>query len=428
MSEHPELLALRARLEQEEAVYAELLAAVDTLASFPLPQERQPELPARMARLNELWSILRPPARAGLGGAFARRAWAAAAPSLQRQAEFNSALVEVLNGHLDETARLHAHLRNLVAALVRYLQRLLPVIDARDRVVSALSTTRSELILEAFDRRQESLARRLEGLLALRDRVEALGEQVGALRAALDGAGAPPPTAAADAARAAEDAAYGAFENLYRGSRDDIAERLSASVALFDPPGPVVDLGCGRGEFLEALRERGIQGRGVESNRHLARQCRQRGLDVSEGDLVAFLRAQGDGSLGGIFASQVAEHLPPAALQALLRQSHRALRPGGLLVLETVNPRSALAFLEVYTRDLTHERPLHPDTLRFLAAAEGFTDVRVEMRAPVDAATRLQSVPVDGLPPRAAEALNENVARLNALLYAPLEYALLARR
>jgi O-antigen chain-terminating methyltransferase len=302
------------------------------------------------------------------------------------------------------------------------------VIDARDRVVSALSTTRSELILEAFDRRQESLARRLEGLLALRDRVEALGEQVGALRAALDGAGAPPPTAAADAARAAEDAAYGAFENLYRGSRDDIAERLSASVALFDPPGPVVDLGCGRGEFLEALRERGIQGRGVESNRHLARQCRQRGLDVSEGDLVAFLRAQGDGSLGGIFASQVAEHLPPAALQALLRQSHRALRPGGLLVLETVNPRSALAFLEVYTRDLTHERPLHPDTLRFLAAAEGFTDVRVEMRAPVDAATRLQSVPVDGLPPRAAEALNENVARLNALLYAPLEYALLARR
>jgi hypothetical protein len=93
-----------------------------------------------------------------------------------------------------------------------------------------------------------------------------------------------------------------------------------------------------------------------------------------------------------------------------------------------VNPRSVVGLLEVFNRDLTHEKPLHPDTLSFLAAAAGFTDVRVELRSPVEPAARLQPVPTDGLPAPVAAALNENVARLNDLLYAPQEYVLLARR
>jgi hypothetical protein len=98
------------------------------------------------------------------------------------------------------------------------------------------------------------------------------------------------------------------------------------------------------------------------------------------------------------------------------------------LLLETVNPRSVVGLLEVYNRDLTHEKPLHPETLSFLAAAAGFSDVRVELRSPVEADARLQPVPSQDLPPHAAEALNENVARLNALLYGPREYALFAQR
>jgi O-antigen chain-terminating methyltransferase len=166
----------------------------------------------------------------------------------------------------------------------------------------------------------------------------------------------------------------------------------------------------------------------VESNANAVQDCRGRGLDVTQGDLLAFLHERKDGSLGGVFAAQVAEHLPPAVLQGLLQEAHRTLRPGGLLLLETVNPRSVTGFLEVYNRDLTHERPLHPDTLRFLAAAAGFTDVRVEMKSEVEPAARLSPIPSEGLPERAAVALNENVERLNALLYGPLEYALLARR
>jgi SAM-dependent methyltransferase len=425
--ETPELLALRRRLEEEESAYAALLAALDGLAGFPVPAETLPELPGLMQRLNALWEAAPPPQGGGFAGGRERGVYRAMTPALQRQQDFNSALVQVLNAYLDRTAALHSRLREVVSTLVQYLQRVLPVMDARDRMASALATTRSELILEAFDRRLESLGRRVAGLHAMQDRLEVLATEVGALRATLS-AGAPAPAVAAAALDAAADSAYVAFENRFRGSPEEIGAKLSEYAGLFEGLAPVLDLGCGRGEFLDRLRERGIPARGVERNAAAARGCRDRGLEVVDGDLLGFLRVQGDASAGGVFAAQVAEHLPPAVLQAVLRESHRVLRAGGLLLLETVNPRSLVGFLEVYNRDLTHERPLHPDTLAFLAAAAGFGDVRVEWKSPVEPAARLQAVPAEGLPERAAQALNENVERLNALLYGPQEYALLARR
>jgi SAM-dependent methyltransferase len=428
MDNDPDLSHLRARQEEEEQAYAALLARLDSLAALPVPAQKLPELPEKLARLNRLWEAPGPPEGGGLTGRAHRKRWELFAPVFQRQTEFNSTLVQVLNGYLEQTAALHARLAELASALVQYLQRVLPVVDARDRVATALATTRAELVLEAFGRRQESLARRLEGLLAMRDRLETVSEEVRALRGAL-AADAPPPGATdGRAARAAADAEYIAFENRFRGDRDLLRERLAGYVDLFVEAAPVVDLGCGRGEFLELLRERGIAARGVDGNAQAAAACRARGLEVAEGDLVDFLRQQAAGALGGVFAAQVAEHLPPAVLEEMLVQAHRVLKPGGLLVLETVNPRSFVGFHEVYLRDLTHRTPLHPDTLSFLAAAQGFTDVRVEMRSPVDPAALLQPIPAEGLPARAAEALNENAARLNALLFAPQEYVLIARR
>jgi SAM-dependent methyltransferase len=426
-TDDPELASLRQRLDAEETAYAELLAAVDRVVQFPLPLERLPEQPELMQRLNTLCEAPPTPSPGGLWGRVWGRMWSHLAPRLERQQEFNAALVRMLNGQMGEGARLHAHLRDLAMTLVRYFQRLLPLVDARDRLSSALTTTRSELILEAFDRRQEALARRIDGLLALRDRLEAVAAATQAVTESL-AAQAPPPAVAATARRAAEDAAYVAFENRFRGSQEEISERLTFYVDFFRQAAPVIDLGCGRGEFLDLLRTDGIAASGVDGNASCVAACRARGHEVVLGDLVEHLRAQGDASIGGLFAAQVAEHLPPRALADLLREAARVLRKGGLLVLETVNPRSVVAFVDIYTRDLTHERPLHPETLRFLAAAAGFSDVRIEWRSPVDPSSRLAPIPADALPPMAVQRMNENVERLNALLYAPQEYALVARR
>ncbi len=183
--EHAALEELRARLDEEEGAYSEVLAALDRLATFRLPSEAAPEVRARLERLNTLWEMPPPPAGGGLGGALRQRAWEAVAPALERQSEFNATLVQLLNAHLGPLDHLHAHIRELASALVRYAQRVQPLVDSRDRVASALATTRSELVLETFDRRLESLGRRVEGLLALRERLEAVAEEVRGLRTSL---------------------------------------------------------------------------------------------------------------------------------------------------------------------------------------------------------------------------------------------------
>ncbi len=181
-AEHPALEQLMARLEEEERAYAQVLAAVDALAGFDLPTEGDPELRQRLARLNELWKAPDAPAGGGLAAALRRRAWEALLPALERQTAFNAALVQVLNSRLEQTDRLYARLRELASALVRYAQRVQPLLDARARVAAALATTRSELVLDAFGRQLESQARRLEGLTALGHRLEKLAGEIEARR------------------------------------------------------------------------------------------------------------------------------------------------------------------------------------------------------------------------------------------------------
>ena len=327
LQDHPALEPLRRRLADEEAAYADALAALDRLAEFT-GEPGEAEAAALAAELNELWSAAEPNAGAGLAGALSRRTLAALAPVLERQTRFNATLVRLLNAQAEAGSRRDARHRALVAALVRYAQRVEPVVDARDDARVAEAPSHAEQLLAEFEARLDEMRQRLEGLLALRDRVEAIGEEARAVRESLSGA-APTPEVARAAGRAAEASAYTAFENRFRGSRDEIRARQEKDVALFAARSPVADLGCGRGEFLELLRARGLDGRGVEANASAARECRAKGLDVVEGDLVAFLRAQPTGSLGGVFAAQVAEHLPPPVVQALLGEAHRALRPGG---------------------------------------------------------------------------------------------------
>jgi SAM-dependent methyltransferase len=424
---HPALEDLRRRLADEEGAYAQALAALDALAAYPLPDETGPEVRELLGELNRLASSPERAPERGLRGAVARRILETLEPVIERQARLNEVLVRLLNAQLDHATRHNARLRALADGIVRYAQRVEPIVDARDDMRAARAPTQAEQVLEVFGQRLESMGHTVEGLLALRDRIEAVSEEVRAVRAGLEQA-APSPEVARTTAKAAADSSYTAFENRFRGSREEIRGRQAGDAALFRDLAPVVDLGCGRGEFLEILKTAGIESWGVEGNANAVRECREKGLDVVPGDLVNILQEQEEGSLGGLFAAQVAEHLPPAELGKLLAEAHRTLRVGGLLVVETPNPASALSFHDVFIRDLTHERPLHPETLRFLAAAAGFTDVRIEMRNPVPEDVRLRLLPGAGLPPPVIQVLNENVARLNTLLFAPLDYALIARR
>ena len=185
------------------------------------------------------------------------------------------------------------------------------------------------------------------------------------------------------------------------------------------------------GEFLELLRDRGITASGVDINHEMVRQCRAHGLAVHEGDLLRHLAGQPDQSLGGLFAAQVVEHLEPAYLLELLDTAFDKLRPGAKIVLETINVASWSAFFHSYVRDITHIRPLHPDTLSCLVTVSGFQKVEVVYRSPCAEQNKLEEVPsADTADPVASltPALNRNVEKLNALLFGDQDYAVLAVR
>jgi SAM-dependent methyltransferase len=178
----------------------------------------------------------------------------------------------------------------------------------------------------------------------------------------------------------------------------------------------VLDLGCGRGEFLALLGETGIEARGVDTDSDMVAFARGEGLDVEQADAIAFLGGLDDRSLGGIFAAQLVEHIPAPMLVRLLELAVAKLRPGGLFVAETINPLSPLA-LRNYYADLTHAQPLVPETLELLAQQAGFASVEL----------RFLNAPDERLAEPADPVIAANVARLNELLFGPLDYAIVAR-
>ncbi len=197
---------------------------------------------------------------------------------------------------------------------------------------------------------------------------------------------------------------------------------------LFEGATDVLDIGCGRGEFLEVLATYGIKGRGVDINHAMVERCRTRGLDVAEGDAVRYLDGLPDASLGGLLAVQVVEHLQADQLVRLLELAYHKLRPGSRIALETINPACWYAFFASYIRDITHVHPIHPDTLRYLLIASGFQRVEIRYREPYPDRNKLQPVPTQKLgavAPALAEVgdvFNENVSKINALLFTYLDY------
>jgi O-antigen chain-terminating methyltransferase len=194
----------------------------------------------------------------------------------------------------------------------------------------------------------------------------------------------------------------------------------------------VLDVGCGRGEFLELCREAGIAARGIDADAGMVARCRETGLAAEQADALAYLDRLPDGTLGGVFCAQVIEHLPADALIALVRLAHAKLAPGGVLLCETPNPACLTVFSGAFYVDLTHIKPIHPEAARFVLEAAGFAGVELRFVNPYPPEAKLQPIELLWYMRRYEEAfvtaLNDNVARLNDLLFGAQDYAVIGRK
>ncbi len=220
---------------------------------------------------------------------------------------------------------------------------------------------------------------------------------------------------------------YLELEERHRGTEAEIAARFSVYLDYLPQNGVVLDLGCGRGETLELLRDAGYQGRGVDASRLMVERCRAKGLDVERLDLIAALERQEEASVSAVVSLHVIEHLPPVMIERLVRLAWRALVPGGVLILETPNPLSMVVAARNFWLDPTHQRPVHPESLEVLFDAVGFDPVRrLEMRAYTDA-ERLPEISLDQLGGETkvlADRINRLRDRLDDLLFGYQDYGL----
>jgi SAM-dependent methyltransferase len=395
----------------------------------PSPAPLPPPDRHQIDRLNRLYNLSASEPREGWTGRLIDKAQNMMSRLLSRQRAFNAVLVDHIN-------------RNDLVGIEAHHASAQTVAWVRDTVQFALEELRRhQQALAAWERRTNAAVAALSGTH------EELRASIGVLQQAtqtlkrevvrLSEAGIPASTAPTAVPESRRDGGargsldghkYVGFEDHFRGSQDDIRGRVAEYLPIFRGVQNVVDLGCGRGEFLALLRENGIDGRGVDINEAMVEVCLSQGFDVTRTDALSYLEAQPDGSIGGLFAAQVVEHLEPQYLNALLDVAFGKLRPGAPIVLETINPACWFAFFESYIRDITHVRPLHPDTLKFLLIASGFQHVDIRYRSPYPEHEKLQPIGPNGSLGDVVETLNANVERINRLLFTWLDYAAIGRR
>lgn len=224
---------------------------------------------------------------------------------------------------------------------------------------------------------------------------------------------------------------YFIFEERFRGSRKDIKERQRAFLPYFENCKNVLDIGCGRGEFLELMREKGIGAQGVDFDKTMVEYCLSKDLDIVLDDAVSYLEKLEDSSLDGIFIDQVVEHLEPVVLVRLLELCHKKLKLGYHLIAETVNPLSFTSFANFYI-DMTHIRPVHPETLKYLFDATGFREIETQLSSPVSDEGRLKHLPCDDADDDKKklfiDSYNNNISMLNGILYGAQDYAVVGKK
>jgi O-antigen chain-terminating methyltransferase len=186
---------------------------------------------------------------------------------------------------------------------------------------------------------------------------------------------------------------YGRFAERFRGTEEYVKAGQQFYLPYFQGCRNVLDIGCGRGEFLEMMRDAGVPARGIELSAESVALCRHKGLDVEAADLFSYL-ARPDLSFDGIFCAQVVEHLPPEHLPEMIRLAANRLQPNGVIVIETPNPECLAIFASHFYLDPTHTRPVPHPLLAFYLEEFGVGRIEVKKRGPaVESMPSLVSLP-----------------------------------
>ncbi|MGD0199419.1 MAG: methyltransferase domain-containing protein, partial [Bryobacteraceae bacterium] len=206
---------------------------------------------------------------------------------------------------------------------------------------------------------------------------------------------------------------YAMLAERFRGPEDYVRECQRSYVPLFEKRKAVLDIGCGRGEFLELMKEAGVPARGIDISPELVAACRAKGLEAEAADAFTFLPALQDESLDGIFCAHLVEHLEPAWLPELIRLAAAKLCRGGLIAIETPNPECLATLASHFYLDPTHQRPVPSALLRFYLEEAGFGRIEVRRLSPA----------VESMP-----SLEELPEGFRAAFFDGLDYAILGRK
>ena len=218
---------------------------------------------------------------------------------------------------------------------------------------------------------------------------------------------------------------YLAFEDKYRGSEESIQKLQEKFVRLYVGKDNILDIGCGRGEFIKTLLNAGKQYVfGMDINPQMVEKCKKDGLSVELKDGVNYLYDNDNLNLGGIFSSQVIEHLKPSQIVKLIKGAYKNLQEGSPLILETINPMALVTQTMAYTLDLTHRQYVHPFTIEMLLKEHGFKKVEFIYSSPVD--TEAPILKDNDMDPKELEKYNEKIRRMHEMLFGYQDYAVIA--
>ncbi len=380
------------------------------------PQNKQ-KLRHLVSRLEEiLTSVEKIPVKTRKSS-FARSSKTSPEDSPQRA--FNQQAILVFNEFQDKVDLYVKHTHEVSSALAELAKMSVALMDAKDKEWDALSNNHVAMIFKSLEWRVDELEAQYKDANMLMKRFLDLREKLIQLTATLEERKMPTPSLVGEILQPLEDWRYTGFENRFRGSEDAVKIQLEEYLPFFKKGKKVVDLGCGRGEFLDLLKSKWIDAEGIDINEQMVSICKDKGLSCRKGDILEQLIEYANGSLGGIFSSQVIEHLPPPYLKRLLELAFEKLEPSAPVVLETINPTSVFALVQIYHLDISHKQPIHPQALKYMLESSGFEDVQIQYSAPLEE-EMLKTLP--GADEHTA-LLNQNIDSLNKLLYAPPNYA-----